>query len=119
MKKRIASLLIRLAETLDPLAPEKRVRAIEGYEPKQIGCAWSVTSNDIRRFKRETGEKSTRKVMPKLIEKFLSEQRKAIINEAERMIETRVYKDSGQTIVESRLNVYAQSEEAADTATAS
>ena len=117
MRKKIASLLIKLADKLDPLAPEKRVRPLVGYEPKQIGCAWPVTSNDIRRFKKDIDEKSTRKAMPKLIDKFQSEQRKAILREADKMIEFRTYKEDGQVIVETRLNVYAQSEETPDTAT--
>ena len=36
MRKKIASLLIKLADKLDPLAPEKRVRPLVGYEPKQM-----------------------------------------------------------------------------------
>ena len=62
MKKKLAAMLTKMALRLNPDAAVQAVVPVyEEYEAKAIGVGREITKNDIRKFKRETGEKSTRK----------------------------------------------------------
>ena len=109
MKKKLAALLTKWALKLNPEAAiEAVVPVYENYEAKSLGIGREITKNDIRKFKKETGEKSTRKATVKLVEKVRKSNLDSIINAAVDIVEEKIYSKGGSTIVESRLNVYVK-----------
>ena len=109
MKKRLAATLTRLALKLNPeAAVEAVVPVYEDYEAKSIGIGREITKNDICKFKKETGEKSTRKATRQLVDKVRKSNLENIFNTAAGIVEERIYGKGDSTIVESRLNVYVK-----------
>ena len=112
MKKRLARLLTKWAIRLNPEAATEAVVPIyEHYEATAIGAAQELTKNDLRKFKQNNGEKSSRKAMRKLIDETVDAQAKRILHTAHGIIEVSTYKRGDSTVVESRLNVYVRKNE--------
>lgn len=109
MKKKLAALLTKWALKLNPEAAiEAVVPVYENYEAKTIGIGREITKNDIRKFKKETGEKSTRKATKMLVDKVRKSNLDNIFNTAVNIVEEKIYCKGDSTIVESRLNVYVK-----------
>lgn len=115
MRKKIATLLTKLAMRLNPEATITAVvPTYENYEASAIGAAQELTKNDLRKFKQNNGEKSSRKAMRQLIDETIKAQASRILNTAHGIIEVSTYKRGDSTVVESRLNVYVRKEESAE-----
>ena len=109
MKKKLAALLTKWALKLNPEAAiEAVVPVYENYEAKTIGIGREITKSDIRKFKKETGEKSTRKATKILVDKVRKSNLDNIFNTAVNIVEEKIYGKGDSTIVESRLNVYVK-----------
>ncbi len=109
MRKKIATLLTKLAMRLNPEATITAVvPTYENYEASAIGAAQELTKNDLRKFKQNNGEKSSRKAMRQLIDETIKAQANRILHTAHGIIEVSVYKKGDSTVVESRLNVYVK-----------
>ena len=109
MKKKLAALFTKWAMKLNPEAAIQAVVPIyENYEAKAIGIGRELTKNDLRKFKKESGEKSSRKAMRMLIDETIRHNLSSIFNTAKDIVEVSVYKRGESTIVESRLNVYVK-----------
>ena len=102
----LANMLIWLAVKLTPEAQKRLVQQLKHYKAQQIGTAWGITKKDINRYKEEFNEKNHEAAKEGTIGLILEEQKKAIFETASKLIEYRTYNKHGQTIVESRLNVY-------------
>lgn len=114
MKKKLAAMLTKMALRLNPDAAVQAVVPVyEEYEAKAIGVGGEITKNDIRKFKRETGEKSTRKATKLLVDKTRKSNLDSIFATASGIIEEKIYKKEDSIIVESRLNVYVKKEDSA------
>ena len=113
--KKLATLLTKWAMKLNPEATITAVvPTYENYEASAIGAAQELTKSDLRKFKNMTGEKSSRKAMRQWIDKTIDSQARRILNTAHGLIEVSVYKEGGNTIVESRLNVYVKKTDTAE-----
>lgn len=109
MKKKIASMLVKWAMKLNPdAAVQSVVPVYEEYDAKAIGIGREITKNDIKHFKRDTGEKSTLKAVAELVKKVKSDNLKRILDTASGIVEETVYRKGEHTVVESRLNVYVK-----------
>ena len=109
MKKKLAAILTRLALRLNPEAAiESVVPVYEHYEAKSIGVGREITKADIRKYKQETGEKSTRKAKRKLVDKVRKINIDTIFNTARGVVDEKIYSKGDSVIVESRLNVYVK-----------
>ena len=107
MKKKLASLLVKLAIMLNPEAAESAViPETKEYEASAIGTAWAVTDKDIRQFRNKKHIRGIGKARKKLIDAKVLEQHNAILKKADELIFSRVYNQGKDIIVESRLNVY-------------
>jgi hypothetical protein len=109
MKKKLAALLTKWAMKLNPEAAISAVVPIyEHYEAKAIGIGHEITKNELRKFKRENNEKSSRKALRMLIDETIKHNLSGIFNTAKDIVEVSVYRQGESTIVESRLNVYVK-----------
>jgi hypothetical protein len=109
MKKKLATTLTKWALKLNPeAAVEAVVPVYENYEATAIGVAQEITKNDLRKYKRESGEKSSRKAIKQVVDDTIRSQANRILNTAHGIIEVSVYKKGDSTVVESRLNVYVK-----------
>lgn len=109
MKKKLASLLVKWAMKLNPEATiTAAVPTYMDYEAKSIGIGQELTKNDLRKFKQNNGEKSSRKAIKALIDETIKQHARRIADTAKGIIEVSVYKRGDSTFVESRLNVYVK-----------
>ena len=109
MKKRLAAMLTKLALRLNPeAATEAVVPVYEDYDAKTIGICREITKSDIRKFKQEVGEKSTRKAARKIVDKVRKCNIDSIFNKAVGIVDEKIYSKGDTIIVESRLNVYVK-----------
>ena len=109
MKKKLAALFTKWAMKLNPEAAIQAVVPIyENYEAKAIGIGRELTKNDLRKFKKESGEKSSRKAMRMLIDETIKHNLSGIFNTAKDIVEVSVYQKGDSTVVECRLNVYVK-----------
>lgn len=123
MRKKLAALLTRWAMRLNPeAAVEAVVPTYEHYEAKAIGIGREITKNDLRKFKKSSGEKSSRKALRMLIDETIKHNSANIIGTVNGLglVEAKVYRRGESTIVESKLNVYvkktdSETENAAET----
>lgn len=107
MRKKLASLFVKLAIRLNPEAAETAVvPEAKEYEASSIGAAWAVTNNEVRQFRNKKHIRGFGKARKKLIDAKVLEQHNAILKKADELIFSRVYNQGKDTIVESRLNVY-------------
>ena len=108
MRKKIASILTRLAVWLNPEAAHEAVIPVfKNYEASAIGTAWAITIGDIKKFQRKKKLRSFGKARKQLISQNVAKQHEAILDKANDLIYSRVYNDGKDIVIESRLNVYA------------
>ena len=110
MKKKLSTWLVKIAMKMNPLAHENCVPQFKEYEASAIGAAWAVTDDDILKYKRKHRIKGKGKARRCLINEKVLAQHNAILNKADTLIFSQVYEKDGQTVIESRLNVYVPKE---------
>ena len=106
MKKKVSIWLVKLALKLNPLAQSYCVPEYKEYEAKAIGAAWAVSDEDVKKYKRKHHIKGKGKARKLLINEKVLAQHNSILDKADTLIFSYVYEKDGQTVVESRLNVY-------------
>ena len=76
------------------------------------GSAYSIGKKDIKAYKKDTGEKSTRAAMRALIRKAENKAKQDIFYAIEKNdLQRSVYTKDGETIVELRCNLYVRKED--------
>lgn len=111
---KIANMLISLAMLLTPKAQRMLIQKMDKYKAQQIGTAWGLTKKDINKFLEANPDTPKKEAREATIKEILGEQREAILTTAASIIEYRTYNKHGQTIIESRLNVYVPKEAETD-----
>ena len=106
----LANMLIWLAMKLTPESKKRIVQRLHHYKAQKIGTAWGVAQKDIKSYMICHKGSSYPEAKERVIQEMLSEQSDVILVKASSLIEHRTYNKHGQTIVESRLNVYVPTE---------
>lgn len=106
MKKKIASILFKFANLLDPLDSVLKAPLIKEYDAKQIAIGYEITKKDVKDFGLKHCESSVRNARKHLIEETEACVIKSILATARDLIAVSSYKDGDRIIVEGRLNVY-------------
>lgn len=109
MRKKIAKLLMALAEIICHGEDVKAFLKSDVYEPKQIAFATSYTNKDVRR-KCKTYKISRRKAVKSIVEDCKIQNMKVIFGTAKRFLHHKVYNDGNEIVVETRLNTYVRKE---------
>lgn len=97
---------MKLAIKLNPLSHRYCVPEYKEYEASSIGAAWAISDDDVREYKRKHHFKGFGKARKRLITEKVIAQHKCILDKADTLIYSHVYEQDGQTVVESKLNVY-------------
>ena len=109
MRKRIASLLIWLAQKVYPSYESK-----PNYEAKEIAIAVAITKKNIRQYRSSCKEKTSYRKAISDMERIQKGNNRSHIFEAiekNKLISDYVYTKDGNKVVESRLKVYVCKEE--------
>lgn len=109
MRKRIASLLIWLAQKVYPSYESK-----PNYEAKEIAIAVAITKKNIRQYRNSCKEKTSYRKAIADMERIQKGNNRSHIFEAiekNKLISDYVYTKDGNKVVESRLKVYVRKEE--------
>lgn len=107
MRKKIASWLVLLAVRINPQQTVPVFEKEEVYKPMTCGSAYSIGKKDIKAYKKDTGEKSTRAAMRALIKKAEAKAKHDIFYAIENNdLQKMVYTKDGDTVVELRCNLY-------------
>lgn len=110
IRVKIAKMLISLAMWLTPKAQRMLIQKMDKYKAQHIGTAWGLTKKDMKKFMAANPDTPKKEARKATIKEILGEQREAILTTAASLIEYRTYNKHGQTIIESRLNVYVPKE---------
>ena len=111
MRKKIANWLVRLAVKINPVQTIPVFEKNDVYQPKMCGSAYSISKKDIKAYKKDTGEKSTRAAVRALIRKGKAKAKHDIFDCIEACcLQERVYANGGDTVVEMKCNLYVPKE---------
>lgn len=111
MRKKIANWLVRLAMKINPVQTIPVFEKNDVYQPKVCGSAYSISKKDIKAYKKDTGEKSTRAAVRALIRKGKAKAKHDIFDCIEACcLQERVYANGGDTVVEMKCNLYVPKE---------
>lgn len=107
MRKKIANWLVRLAVKVNPVQTIPVFEKNDVDKPKVCGSAYSISKKDIKEYKKDTGEKSTRAAVRALIRKAETKAKHDIFYAIENnYLQKMVYTKDGDTVLELRCNLY-------------
>lgn len=106
-KRTLAQWLVHLARKLCPEDKTIKYEDTVTYKPMVCGKAYSISKKDVKYYKIDHHENSSRVALRNLTKETLNKAKREVLDTICRQImEESVYTENGQTIVKVKVNCY-------------
>lgn len=106
-RRTLAQWLVQLARRICPNDKTIKYEEVETYKPMVCGRAYSISKKDVKYYKIDHNESSSRVALRNLTKETLQKARKEVLDTISRKImEESVYSENGDTIVKVKVNCY-------------